>query len=1048
MTRYNAYSLDRNKQIVKLTVLECASDEEAGRQARALAGENAIELWRDERKLWRFDPRAPKRQPKSARADRARALEAQMQQALALHRADRLAEAAKAYGKILRVDRDNPQALTLLGTVHAQQGNYQSALGFLNRSLDLDARQPFALNSLGNALNAMDRHGEALAAFDKSIALQPDQASTYSNGGNALRALKRHKEALAAYRKAITVDPNYAEAYSNRGDLLRELRRYEDALTSYDKALSLCSDSVRDLFGKAVALQALDRPQEALEYYDRVVALKPDFSDAWNNRGNALAKLQRHESALECYETAVKLNQGFAAAYNNWGSALRWLRRFDEALTRYGQAIACDPNYANAHSNLGLALQDLGRHTQALASLDKAIDLDPGNADCHRNRGNVMRDLKRYDEAIASFDCAIGLRPNFADAYLQRGGALQQRGDLETALASYDKAIALKPDLAEAHNGRGSVLAKLQRYEEALRSYDNAVRIKPDYALAYSNRGNAWKALNRYSEALASYDKAIALTPDYAPAHHNRGIMLRELRRFDAALASYDTAIGLNPDSAGVHLSKSIALRELRRFEEARDSVNKAIELDPTLPYALGQRMIVKQHICDWSEWEASNAAVVDAIERGERASVPFGIFAVDCRPEIQRKCTESYVRDKHPPQALRNDEAADQPVPSAADRIRIAYLSADFHSHATAYLLAGVLEQHDRAKFEISAVSFGRSDGGEMRARLEKACEHFLDVGQMTDHEVAALLRARKTDIVVDLKGFTKEARTRILALRPAPIQVNYLGYPGTMGAPYIDYLIADKIVIPEQDRSSYAESVVYLPDSYQCNDSRRAIADTTPSRSDLGLPETGFVFCSFNNAYKITPEIFDVWMRILARTKGSVLWLLETNPVAARNLRKEAEARGIARERLVFAPWCASQADHLARLRQADLFLDTLPCGAHTTASDALWAGVPVLTCIGRTFAGRVAASLLHAIGLPQMATSSMKEYEAWAIALSENPAGLAGIKAKLIRNRSICPLFDTVRSTRHLEAAYSEMVNRLRKGEAPAGFEVKPVEEGVCG
>jgi predicted O-linked N-acetylglucosamine transferase (SPINDLY family) len=385
--------------------------------------------------------------------------------------------------------------------------------------------------------------------------------------------------------------------------------------------------------------------------------------------------------------------------------------------------------------------------------------------------------------------------------------------------------------------------------------------------------------------------------------------------------------------------------------------------------------------------------------------------------------------------------ETASAPVSaSTKERIRVAYLSADFHAHATAYLMAGVLEQHDRSRFEVYAVSFRKSDGSEMRARVENACEHFIDVCDMSDREVAVLLRAHRIDIAIDLKGFTRDARTGILAFRPAPIQVNYLGYPCTMGAGYIDYLIADEIVVPKDEHPNYSEKIVYLPDTYQCNDSKRTIAGVVPSRSDAGLPETGFVFCSFNNNYKIAPQIFDIWMRLLKETEGSVLWLLESNPAAARNLRREAEARGVARERLIFAPWCANQADHLARISLGDLFLDTLPCCAHTTASDALWAGVPVLTCTGNTFAGRVAASLLNAVGLPEMVTHSLAEYEARALRLARDPAAMTELKAKLARNRTTYPLFDTVRFTRHMEAAYTRMWERYASGHPPAGFAVE--------
>jgi predicted O-linked N-acetylglucosamine transferase (SPINDLY family) len=376
-----------------------------------------------------------------------------------------------------------------------------------------------------------------------------------------------------------------------------------------------------------------------------------------------------------------------------------------------------------------------------------------------------------------------------------------------------------------------------------------------------------------------------------------------------------------------------------------------------------------------------------------------------------------------------------------AHDRIRIAYLSADFHDHAVMHLMAGLFEQHDRSQFDVVAVSFGPDPSTDTRARLKDAFERFIDVRHLRDDEIAKLLRDLETDIAIDLKGFTDDARTGIFAFRPAPIQVNYLGYPGTMGAPYIDYIIVDPIVVPHDQRLAYAEKIVYLPHCYQVNDAKRLIAERTPTRSEATLPETGFVFCSFNNNYKITPTMFDVWMRLLRDIDGSVLWLFEGNAAAPVNLRREAANRGVAPERLVFAPK-VPLADHLARHRLADLFLDTQPWNAHTTASDALWAGLPLLTCIGTTFAGRVAASLLEAVGLPELVTRTLSEYQTLALQLAGEPSLLAGIKQRLSDNRHVFPLFNTDRSRRHIEAAYSEMYARHRRGEAPASFAIAPL------
>jgi predicted O-linked N-acetylglucosamine transferase (SPINDLY family) len=376
----------------------------------------------------------------------------------------------------------------------------------------------------------------------------------------------------------------------------------------------------------------------------------------------------------------------------------------------------------------------------------------------------------------------------------------------------------------------------------------------------------------------------------------------------------------------------------------------------------------------------------------------------------------------------------------SAHDRLRVAYLSADFNDHPTAYLTAGLFEQHDRSRFEITALSFGQNDNSPARRRLEAAFEHFIDVGGDSDREIAALMRRSEIDIAVDLMGFTKDHRLGVLARRAAPIQVNYLGYPGTTGAPYMDYILADATVIPEDHEAFYAERVVRIPGTYQINDNRRAISQRTPTRGECGLPQNAFVFCCFNNPQKITPEIFDIWMRLLQATEGSVLWLITGIAKAAANLRLEAEKRGVAPERLIFAPK-ASVADHVARHRLADLCLDTLPYNAHTTASDALWAGLPILTCLGETFAGRVAASLLKAIDLDALITRTLGEYEALALQLARDPAYLATLKDTLIRNHDGSSLFDTQRATRHIETAYQTMIEIARRGEKLRSFNVQP-------
>ncbi len=543
-------------------------------------------------------------------------------------------------------------------------------------------------------------------------------------------------------------------------------------------------------------------------------------------------------------------------------------------------------------------------------------------------------------------------------------------------------------------------------------------------------------ALKRHTEALASYDRALALKPDFAEALNNRAGTLLLLNRHEQALASCEAALAIKPAFAEALHNRGTALSRLGRHEAAIEAFRRALDLNGGLGFAKGALLHSSMHCCDWRTYEDESARVIADVQAGDRAVEPFVFLGISDAAQDQLHCAQTWVREQCPPSltALWTGERYRH------DRIRLAYVSTDFREHPMGHLMAGLFEHHDRARFETLAVSLGPDDSSAARTRIEGAFEQFIDVREHSDREVAQLLREREIDIAVDLNGFTTGARPGIFALRPAPVQVNYLGYPGTMGADYIDYLVADKTVIPRELQGCYTEKVVYLPDTYQVNDATRRISERTPTRTEAGLPDRGFVFCSFNNNYKITPAIFGIWMRLLRETPGSVLWLIEGNSAAQINLRREAKERGIAPERLVFAPRVKLE-DHLARHRLADLFLDTLPYNAHTTASDALWAGLPVLTCMGTTFAGRVAASLLHAVGLGDLVTHSLAEYESRAFELATDASLLAEAKRRLARNRESYPLFDTDRYRRHIEAAYTQMWERSQSGEPPSGFAVTP-------
>ena len=769
------------------------------------------------------------------------------------------------------------------------------------------------------------------------------------------------------------------------------------------------------------------RTEEAEDLLGRAAARLPQEPTAHLNHGNALRDLGRHVSALGCYERALALNPDYPEAHFNRGLTLQDLGRHDEALASYDRAVALKPDYASAWNNRGTLLRGQRRLDEALASYDRALGAAPQHADAHDNRGVVLQDLERYDEALASHERALAVRPDDPEALNNRGAVLHALERYDEALSSYDRALAVKPLYPEALNNRGVTLHALERFEDALASYDQALAAGPCYCEAHSNRGNTLRQLRRFDEALAAYSQALAIAPGNSRALMSQGVLLHELGRCRDALASYERALAIEPD-ADTYRNEAVALTEVGRTADAVASYRRALALEPDGEFLLGACRHSRMQICDWTEFEVDLARITAGIARNEPVVEPFDMLSLLDSPALQRRAAEIWVgrecspRQKLPPPAAH----------AAHDRIRIGYFSADFRNHALAALAGELFETHDRSRFEITAFSLGPDVRDEFRARAEAAFDRFLPVQDLPDHDVAALARRLEIDIAIDLGGFTRHARPRVLALRAAPVQAGWLGYLGTMGAGFMDYIIADPVLVPPQYRQYYVEKIAYLP-SYQPNDSKRIAAQKTFTRAQLGLPADGFVFCCFNASYKITPETFRSWMRILAGVPGSVLLLLGGGAAVERNLRQHAVGCGIDAGRLVFAPKLVF-AEYLARYRAADLFLDTAPYNAGTTASDALWAGLPVLTCAGKAFASRVAASVLTSAGVPELIATDRADYERLAIELAGDPSRLEHLRRRLTHARAAAPLFDTPAFTKNVEALLSRMYQLHRCGRPP--------------
>ena len=810
-----------------------------------------------------------------------------------------------------------------------------------------------------------------------------------------------------------------ALALINRGSFL-------DAIELLHVVLAKDSTDIEALYLLSIAEASTGKLELADHHLSMVLAIDSSHYDAIYTKGRVLLDLGKYSEALPYHALAIAKAPDNVWAYLNRGNSLSALEQFELAIKDFDKVIELDPTLPAGFSNKANVLQILALYEDSLYHYNQALELAPDYAEAWSNRGNTLRDLRRYEESLDSCDRAIRIKPNYAEAWNNRGNALNDLSRHGDALTSYERALELVPDYAEAWSNRGAALNSLKRYEEALTSYERALELKPDYAEAWSNRGNTLRDLRRYDESLDSCDRAIRIKPNYAEAWNNRGATLNGLKRHEEALTSYERALEFKPNYAEAWSNRGNALNDLKRHEEALASYAKAIELKPDISFALDVLIHTQMLTCQWANLFSRLEVLESEITGGQKAFTPFPILGLFDSPRLQRLVAETYVKEKF---TSGNSLTAIARRPRR-DKIRIGYFSMDFREHPVSHLIAELIELHDRRRFEVFGFSFGINTRDPMRQRLEKSFDKFLDVKDLSDTQITELSRELEIDIALDLGGHTKDSRPQIFTERAAPIQISYLGYPGTWGAHCMDYLIGDNVVITDSNREHFFEKIIFLPNQFQVNPSYRPIASSQKSRNDYGLPEKSFVFCCFNNNWKIISSVFYQWLRILQKVPQSVLWLYVDNPTSATNLREEAIKHGLSPERVIFAG-SVTREKYLEQYKFADLFLDTRPYNAGTTASDALWAGLPVLTQVGESFASRMAASLLANIGIAELITHTDEEYEALAVALASNPEKLANIKAMLTNNRLKKPLFDTPSFTKHIESAYQEAYERYQNG-----------------
>jgi protein O-GlcNAc transferase len=966
--------------------------------------------------------------------------------ALRAHRAGDEAAAERLYeAAIAAQGQGAAEALFNLAALRAGQGRLEDASALYRLYLDGRPGDAQGHSNLGNALQGLGRLDEAEAAYRRAVALDPELAPAHVNYGQLCLTRQRYEEAERLYRLATEADPLLAAAYVNLGMLLHAQERQAEARESLETAVAIEPDDADARRGLGLALLALDeaalaetefreearltsgrpgplcrlgkallrqqRTEEAEASFRAALAVDPSHGESWHELAFALAAAERGEEAEAAFGEARRLEPGNAAyAYNLANFLLKQNRKAD-ALAAFEDGARLAPQVPEILLGLANGLLECARAEDSLAATERALALKGDCADGLNQKGNCLVALERGEEALACYEAAAALDPKLAVVAYNLGNALRRLGRLDAAAAAFERALALEPTLASARNGLGLALQQQNRNEEAIAEFDKAIALNPKLGDAFNNRALSWQALGRYSAALDDYSQLLELYPDRVEAYYNYGGLLQLLERWDESITIFRKGLAIDSSCAIIY---------------------------PYLAHALLQQ-------CNWTNLDAVverlRANTEAELDAGRNVSVtPFalqsmpGPFSMALRRRIAESVSERIARQIGA--AERGGTFVHVPRPRRA-KLRVGYVSPDFRFHSVAVAFKGVLEAHDRARFEWRGYSLHGGRVDDMNRQFREAFDGFADIVNLPTREAARLIHDDGVDILVDLAGHTRGSRLEIFAMRPAPLQAHYLGYTSTVGARFLDYLITDGRLAPPDHRPHYTENLALLPDSFMAG--RRApVATAIPARRDEGLPDDGFVFANFNNHYKFEPRIFAVWMRLLRRVPGSVLWLLRGTPRSAENLRREAAARGVDPERLVFAQ-PKRHPEHLARLGLADLALDNLYHGGGVTTLDALWVGVPVVTVAGDTLPSRNGASLLPAIGLGELVAGGLDEYDRIALGLARDPVRLAALKAKLAANREHFPLFDVERLARHIERAYDLMWERFERGLPPAEIEV---------
>ncbi|KAL8172237.1 hypothetical protein V2J09_024041 [Rumex salicifolius] len=900
-------------------------------------------------------------------------------------------------------------------------GEYKQALDLSNTLYEKNPLHTNNLLLLGAIYYQLHDYDMCISRNQEAIQINPHFSECYGNMANAWKEKGNNDLAIRYYLIAVELRPNFADAWSNLAHAYMRKGRLTEATECCQQALSINPQMVDARFTLGNVMKSQGLVQEAYNCYVEVLRLQPTFSIGWSNLGGLFMEMGDYNRALQCYKETVKLKPSSSDAYLNLGNVYKLLRMPHEAILCYENALQVHPDYAMVHGNLASMYNEQGQLDLAIFHYKQAITYDGGFLEAYNNLGNALKSLGRIDEAIHFFRQCLSLQPKHPHALTNLGNIYMERNMMDVAAHCYKSAITVTTALSAPYNNLGIIYKQQGNYSDAITCYTEVLRIDPLAADALFVRGSTYQEIGRVNEAIQDYISVINIRPNFAEAHANLASAYKDSGYVEAAVTSYKQALNLRPD-----------------FPEATCNLLHTL-----------------QSVCDWEDRENRLIEVQKILRRQIQMSIlpsvqPFHAMAYPLDPllalDISRKyaehCSMIAARCSLPPFCF------PAPLPVRAEggsgRLRVGYVSSDFGNHPLSHLMGSVFGMHNRTNVEVFCFALSPSDGSEWRLRTEAEAEHFVDVSSMSSVIIAKLINENGIQILVNLNGYTKGARNEIFALQPAPVQVSYMGFPSTMGASYIHYLITDEFVSPRDLSHIYSETLVHLPHCYFVNDYKQKNSDVLdshhlPKRSDYGLPENKFIFACFNQLYKMDPDIFDTWCNILRRVPNSALWLLRFPAAGESRLREYAAARGVQPDQIIFTD-VAAKKEHIRRSCLADLFLDTPLCNGHTTGTDVLWAGVPMITLPLEKMATRVAGSLCLATGIgKEMVVSSLREYEEKAVSLALNRSDLQDLTDRLKAVRLTCPLFDTARWVRNLDRAYFRMWNLYCSGRHPQPFKV---------